>query len=132
MMELTNALYKYTDTPFDIDFAKECVRTLLLLMAPVAPHFAEELWERIGGSYSIFNAAFPAYEEALLVKDETTYPLQVNGKVKERFSVPSDFSREQIEAFVREHFASYFDGMEVVKLIVVPGRIVNLVLKPQK
>ena len=132
MMELTNALYKYTEQPFDIAFAKECVRTLVLLMAPFAPHFTEELWERMGGDYSIFNQPFPTYEEKLLVKAETVYPLQINGKVKERFSVPSDYAKEQVEQYVRETYASYFQDMEIVKLIVVPGRIVNAVLKPAK
>lgn len=101
-------------------------------MAPFAPHFTEELWERMGGDYSIFNQPFPVYEEKLLVREETVYPLQINGKVKERFSVPSDYTKEQIEQFVRDTYASYFQGMEVVKLIVVPGRIVNVVLKPIK
>jgi len=132
MMELTNALYKYTDNAFDIDFAKDCIRTLLKLMAPFAPHFTEELWERIGGDYSIFNQDFPVYEEKLLVKDEITYPLQVNGKVKARFAVPSDFTKEQIEAYVRTEYAADFEGMDIVKLIVVPGRIVNVVVKPAK
>ena len=104
-------------------------KTMMKLMAPFAPHFAEELWERLGGEYSIFNQSFPEYDESALAQEEVTYPLQVNGKVRERFSVPADLDKAGIEAYVREHFASYWEGKQLLKLIVVPGRIVNVVVK---
>lgn len=130
LMELTNALYKYTDdAAFDAAFARDAFRQLVLLLAPFAPHFAEELWERLGETYSVFDQPFPAFDQNALVRDEVEYPLQVNGKVKTRFTVPADMPREDIEAHVRANFASYFDGKQVVKLIVVPGRIVNVVVK---
>ena len=132
LMEFTNALYKFTEGPFDIGFAKDCVKTLLLLLAPIAPHFSEELWERIGGEYSIFNQEFPKHDEKHLVLDEITYPLQINGKVKDKFSMPSDSTEEEIREYVLSNYASQFEGMDIVKMIVVPKRIVNVVVKPKK
>jgi leucyl-tRNA synthetase len=131
MMELTNALYRYIDGPFSKFFAKEAVTQLILLMAPFAPHFTEEIWERLGRKYSIFNKAFPVYDQNLLIKEEITYPLQINGKVKDRFNMPADASKEDIEAYVKNRYKSYFAGMQTVKFIVVPGKIVNVVVKPQ-
>ena len=129
LMELTNALYRYTDGPINKAYALKTIKTMMKLMAPFAPHFAEELWERLGGEYSIFNQSFPEYDESALAQEEVTYPLQVNGKVRERFSVPTDLDKAGIEAYVREHFASYWEGKQLLKLIVVPGRIVNVVVK---
>ena len=129
LMELTNALYRYTDGPINKAYALKTIQTMMKLMAPFAPHFAEELWERLGGEYSIFNQSFPEYDESALAQEEVTYPLQVNGKVRERFSVPADLDKAGIEAYVREHFASYWEGKQLLKLIVVPGRIVNVVVK---
>ena len=129
LMELTNALYRYTDGPINKTYALNTIQTMMKLMAPFAPHFAEELWERLGGEYSIFNQSFPEYDESALAQEEVTYPLQVNGKVRERFSVPADLDKAGIEAYVREHFASYWEGKQLLKLIVVPGRIVNVVVK---
>ena len=103
--------------------------TMLKLMAPFAPHFAEELWEKMGGDYSIFNQSYPVYDEDALKKDEVEYPLQVNGKLKLKFTVPADMPKEEIEKLVREKYASSFGDKQLVKLIVVPGRIVNAVVK---
>ena len=131
-MEFTNALYRYTEGSYDIEVAKDCIRTLLLLLAPIAPHFSEELWERIGGEYSIFNQDFPKFDEKHLVMDEITYPLQVNGKLKDRFALPADYSEEQIREYVLDKYSDIFEGMEIVKLIIVPKRIVNAVIRPKK
>ena len=130
LMELTNAMYKYTDLKsINGEFAKNAYMTMLKLMAPFAPHFAEELWEKMGGDYSIFNQSYPVYDEDALKKDEVEYPLQVNGKLKLKFTVPADMPKEEIEKLVREKYASSFGDKQLVKLIVVPGRIVNAVVK---
>ncbi len=129
LMELTNALYKYTDRAFDRQTAMETVRVLIKLLSPFAPHFCEQIWEDLGEKDSIFNSDYPIFDEKALVKSQIELPLQVNGKLRERFSVPADFSKEQVEEYVKTNFAEYFEGKTVVKLIVVPGRIVNLVVK---
>ncbi len=129
-MELTNALYKYTDGgEINGAFSKDAFMTMLKLLAPFAPHFAEELWEKMGGNYSIFNQSFPVFDEKALVKDEIEYPLQVNGRLKLKFTVPADTTKEEVEKIVKEQYASAFEGKQLVKLIVVPGRIVNAVVK---
>ncbi len=129
MMELTNALYRYTTDSFNRPFAMDILNKFMRLMAPFAPHFAEEAWQQMGEPYSIFNSHFPTYDEELLVKDEITYPLQVNGKVKARFKMPADASKQEIEAYVKKQYASYFENGQSVKCIIVPARIVNLVVK---
>ncbi len=132
LMELTNALYKYTDEEYNVSYARSCIRTLLKLLAPFAPHFSEELWERIGEDYSIFNQDFPTYEEKYLVEDEITYPLQINGRVKDRFSISKDATKEEIEEYVMKNFSDVFSGFDIVKKVIVPGRIVNIVVKPKQ
>ena len=132
LMELTNALYKYTDEEYNVSFARSCIRTLLKLLAPFAPHFSEELWEQIGEDYSIFNQDFPTYEEKYLVEDEITYPLQINGRVKDRFSISKDATKEEIEEYVMKNFSDVFSGFDIVKKVIVPGRIVNIVVKPKQ
>ena len=129
LMELTNAMYRYTEEPWNAAFARDTMRTQLQLMAPFAPHFAEELWERMGESYSIFNSKWPEYDAKALEQDEVTYPLQINGKVKGKFSVPKDMAKDEVEAYVRKEYARLFEGKTIVKFIVVPGRIVNVVVK---
>lgn len=129
LMELVNALYKYVDAKPNGAFAKHAAMTLLKLMAPFAPHFTEELWSICGGDYSIFNQAFPEYDEEALKKDTYELAFQVCGKVKGRFTVDADATKEEIEKIAKEQFAMFFEGKQIVKMIVVPGRIVNAVLK---
>ena len=129
-MELTNATYKYLDGgEINIAFIKDVLKQFIQLMAPFAPHFAEELWERAGYEYSVFNTEYPVCDETKLVKNEVEYPLQINGKVRARFSVAKDMSKDDVEKYVRENYASLLDGKNIVKFIVVPGRIVNVVIK---
>ncbi len=128
IMELTNAMYKYMEQPDGV-FAREAAQKLLLLLAPFAPHFCEEQWERLGRPYSIFNAEFPAVDESALVRDSVNMAVQVNGKVRAKFDISSGASKDEVEAYVRSEFASLWEGKQVVKLIVVPGRIVNIVVK---
>ncbi len=130
IMELTNNLYKYTESgKYDRDEAMAAVKTLLLLLSPFTPHFAEELWEKIGEDYSIFNQKWPEVDESKLVLDEVEIPFQINGRLKERFKVSKDATKEDIEEYVRTSFSEYLDGKTIIKFIVVPGRIVNVVIK---
>lgn len=131
MMELTNALYKYIENQkINTSLLKEAAKKLILILAPFAPHFSEELWEKTGNSYSIFNAAFPICDEKALQKDTINMALQVNGKVRISFDIPADASKEAIEKLVKEtpELNRYFEGKEIKKLIVIPGKIVNVVV----
>ncbi|MDL2238214.1 leucine--tRNA ligase, partial [Christensenellaceae bacterium OttesenSCG-928-K19] len=129
IMELTNAMYKYMDGKPDALFAKETAKKLLLLLAPFAPHFCEELWEVLGQGYSIFNQNFPVCDEKALVRNTVNMAIQLNGKVRTKFDISSNASKEEVEAYVRNEFAELWQGKEIVKFIVVPGRIVNIVVK---
>ena len=104
---------------------------LTVLLSPFAPHIAEELWEALGHSDSIAFAAFPEYVAAYTVEDSCTYPVSFNGKTRFTVELPKSASPAEVEAFVRaqEQTAKYVGGQQIVKVIVVPGRIVNVVLK---
>jgi leucyl-tRNA synthetase len=132
MMELLNSLYKYdSDTAEkNLGFLEEVVSTLIRLLAPFAPHFAEEMWEKLGYSYSIFNQPWPKFEQSALVKDVVELGVQVNGKVRAKIEVPSDMSNEDIEKTVLadNNIISLFDGKSVKKVIIVKGRLVNIVV----
>ncbi len=129
LMELVNAMYKYMDTGnIYQEFMLNTTKTLIKLLAPFAPHFAEEMNEQLGEPYSIFNQSFPAWDESALVKDTVQLALQVNGKVRTKFEVDASMSKEQIEELVRTEYTRYFGDKPVRKIIVVPGRIVNVVV----
>lgn len=110
---------------------RQAVTPLVLMVAPVAPHIAEELWSRLGGVTSLAYEPFPEYEDRWLVDDTIELPVQVNGKVRGRINVAVDAPNEDIvaAALADENVASYVAGNNVVKHIVVPGRMVNLVVK---
>ena len=112
------------------------IRTLLILLSPFAPHMAEELWEQLGKKFPGFEGSahaqtWPTYDESLLVDNEVEIVLQINGKVRDKMVVPKDTARAQLESAARAHekFAAQLGGKEVVKVIAVPGKLVNFVVK---
>ncbi len=109
---------------------KEAARILAQLMSPMTPHLSEELWSLLGGEGLITSAAWPVADEKLLVEDSVTMPIQINGKRRAEISVPKDMPKEEVEKLVLEHdvVAKALDGAAPKKLIVVPGRIVNVVV----
>ncbi len=129
LMELVNALYKYMEGNPDAGFAKQVVEKLALLLSPFAPHFCEELWAMLGNAYSIFQQDFPVCDESALQRNTCNMALQINGKVRAKFDIASDKSSEEVEEHVRKEYAHLWEGKTIVKLIVVPGRIVNIVVK---
>jgi leucyl-tRNA synthetase len=102
---------------------------LVLMMAPLTPHIAEELWSRLGHEGSLAYAPFPVADEQYLVADTVEYPIQVNGKVRSRVTVPTDASAEAVQAaaLADEKVVAALDGGAPRKVIVVPGRLVNVV-----
>ena len=101
------------------------------MVAPLAPHIAEELWAKLGHADTITFEPFPTFEESFLVDATIELPVQINGKVKARIDVPTDASKEDTEAvaLADARVKELADGKNVVKVIVVPGRMVNLVVK---
>ncbi|MBQ2521437.1 MAG: leucine--tRNA ligase [Bacteroidales bacterium] len=110
---------------------REILEPLTVLLSPFAPHIAEELWEALGHKDSITYAAFPEYVAAYTVEDSCTYPVSFNGKTRFTVEQPKSATPAEVEAFVRaqEQTAKYVGEQQIVKVIVVPGRIVNVVLK---
>lgn len=133
MMELTNALSKY-EIETGISNAKlyrDCCIDLLKMLAPLAPHICEQMWEDLGLGYSIFNSKFPEVDKSALIKQEVELALQVNAKIKGKLTVPTSFTDEQIieAAHNSEVISSAIKGFEVVKIVVVPNRLVNFIIK---
>ena len=110
---------------------KEILEPLTILLSPFAPHIAEELWEALGHKDSITYAAFPEYVEAYTVENSCTYAVSFNGKTRFTVDLPLDMSREDVDAHVRslDQTAKYVAGGNIMKVIVVPGKIVNIVVK---
>ena len=124
--ELTNALKKYKAN----DEAKaECLGILIRAIAPFMPHLSEECWTHLGGNGLCYHAPWPEIDESLLVEDTVTLPLQVNGKRRGEISVPADITKEEAEklALADPAVIRTIDGLTVRKVIVVPGRIINIV-----
>lgn len=121
LIELTNALTRLPETP------REVAEPLVLMVAPFAPHVAEELWRRMGHPTSLAYADFPVADPDLLVAESVTYPVQVNGKVRGRVQVPADASEEVVRAAALDAVATALEGREPRKVIVVPGRMVSVV-----
>ena len=109
---------------------REAVMTLAQLMAPMTPHLAEDIWAAQGGEGLIANAPWPAADEAMLVESSVTLPIQINGKRKSEITVAKDASKEEVEkiALADDAVVKALDGAAPKKLIVVPGRIVNVVI----
>ena len=134
LMELGNHLSRvWNDRAHDrsVDAAtwRECVSTMLLLLAPLAPHLAEELWERAGHGYSIHQQAFPAWDDALAAEEEITLVAQVNGRLRDRLNVPADISEADAKAAAlgSPRVLAHIEGKPVRNVVYVPGRLVNVV-----
>ncbi len=126
-MEYNNKLNEIAKREGGVD--KETIQTFTTLIAPFAPHIAEELWEKLGNTGSVFeNNSWPKADEELMKDDEIKIPVQINGKTKEVIEVPADISKEDAIAAGKEAIADKING-NIVKEIYVPGRIINLVVK---
>ncbi|MBP3433728.1 MAG: leucine--tRNA ligase, partial [Clostridia bacterium] len=131
IMEYVNAMQKYdTNAEKNVTFYKNCVADLIRMLAPFAPHFAEELWEIVGNKDSVFLETYPLVNEQALVKDETEYAVQVNSKIKAKMMIGEGLSNEEIQALVcaNPEIAEQIAGKTVKKCIVVKGRLVNLIV----
>ncbi|MEO1314491.1 MAG: class I tRNA ligase family protein, partial [Pseudomonadota bacterium] len=128
LYELTNAIQK---APASAGAAKrEAILTLARLMTPMTPHLTEEIWASLGQPGLISQAPWPTADPALLVEDSVTLPIQINGKRRAEITVPADAEKQAVEAMVLAdpQVLKHLDGQEPRKLIVVPGRIVNVVV----
>ncbi|ASW43213.1 leucine--tRNA ligase [Clostridium isatidis] len=132
MMEFVNALSKYLQKEVkNLDFLRKACIDFLKVLAPFAPHFTEEQWNLFGLDFSIFNEAWPKYDPNALIKDEVEIAIQVNGKIKAKINVPTDLDEEGIkaEALANENIVAAIGDKNIVKVIVIKGRLVNIVVK---
>ena len=134
IMELVNDMYRFVESHEAIEenLACELLRNLLILLAPFVPHITEELWQGLGEKEkSVHEASWPACDASALVVDEVALGVQVNGKVRASITVPVAMSREEIGEKAKElpEVKKFTDGKTIVKVIVVPKRIVNIVVK---
>ncbi|MBQ4268291.1 MAG: leucine--tRNA ligase [Clostridia bacterium] len=132
IMEYVNAIQKYDSSKEtkNVAYYLDCVGDLVKMLAPFAPHFAEELWEMLGHKTSVFEESFPLFDEKALVKDEVEYAVQVNSRIKTKMMIGKDLTDEEIQAIVSAHpeIAPLLEGKTVKKCIVVKGRLVNLIV----
>ncbi len=130
LMEFVNALWAHREEHGPSPSFGEAVAVLLRLLAPLAPHITEELWARQGGAFSVHQQCWPVYDPALTVDEMITLIIQVNGKVRDRIVVPAGITEEEAtaQAMKSERVQHYLNGTPPQKVIVVPGRLINLVV----
>jgi leucyl-tRNA synthetase len=136
LMELTNELSAFRNalggndpSPAQVVLLSEILETLPLLLSPIAPHLADELWERLGKPEFTFRQPWPAVDEEAAAEDAVTIVLQVNGKLRDRLTVPAGTPNEEIEALALANakVQAELNGKQIRKVITVPGRLVNVV-----
>jgi leucyl-tRNA synthetase len=118
------------ERPATIAVLKEAVEALVRMLSPFAPHMAEELWEALGHADGIVAAGWPAFDEAVAKPDEIVVPVQVNGKLRARLTVPADTSEEKLRELALAHpqVRTYLEGKEVKKVVVARGKLVSIVV----
>jgi leucyl-tRNA synthetase len=130
VMTLMNVLEKAAHvTPQDRALLQEGLETVALLLAPITPHISHELWDRLGHSDAIIDAGWPVLDKTALVQDSLVLVIQVNGKLRGQVEMPASATREEVEAAARvnEGVLRFTDGLTIRKVIVVPGKLVNIV-----
>ena len=133
-MELVNQMYQMLEHPSrDGPFwsvMKAAVEAMILLISPIVPHIAEELWQALGHSESVLKASWPKWSEEALRADEVLIVVQVNGKLRSRIMVPAEATDEQVEqaAIQDPRTQDFIAGKTIRKIVVVPGKLVNIVV----
>jgi leucyl-tRNA synthetase len=131
LMELMNEMYKAREAgAAGSDEWKEAQEIYLKMMAPVTPHIAEELWSQLGKPYSIHQQSWPQVDEAAAKEDVIELPVQINGKVRDRITVPVDATEDEIKsaALASEVVQKYLEGKEPRKVIMAKGKLVSIVV----
>jgi leucyl-tRNA synthetase len=133
VMELVNALYGYKEKTAEPNMAvvRDAIRDVVLLLAPFAPHYTEELWASIGNNTSVHQQSWPVYDVNALVAEEVEVVVQINGKVRDKVVVAAGMDAKQLEnqVLVLERIKELIEGKQIVKIISVPDKLVNIVVK---
>ena len=131
IMEMVNEMYRYKEGEVNTGLYAAAIRNLIIMLAPFVPHVTEEMWEHLGYGGSVHDQSWPEYDESALVKDTVEIVVQINGKIKEKINIAGDLSREEMEktAMENDKVKGLIDGKNVVKVIAVPGKLINIVVK---
>ena len=131
VMELVNAFYAFQDKAVHPGLVRELSFALVKMLAPFAPHIAEELWSRMAGKGSVHDARWPKFDDAAVVEDEVEIVLQINGKVRDKLTIPAAMQPQEMEKLALEQpkVVELTAGKTVVKVICVPKKLVNIVVK---
>lgn len=131
IMEMVNEMYRYKEGEVDPGLFGASVKTLILLLSPFIPHVAAEMWEHLGYEGALHEQPWPEYDEKALVKDSIEIVVQINGKIKDKINIPGDMSRDDMIKLADENdkIKALTEGKNVVKVIAVPGKLINLVVK---
>ena len=131
VMELVNEMYRYKEGDINDPLYSSAVKTMITILAPFVPHITEELWYNLGYEGSVHQQNWPTWDESALVKDEVEIVIQINGKNKEKMNIPGEISREEMLEIAKESdiVKGLIGDKNVVKMIAVPGRLINIVVK---
>ena len=131
IMELVNEMYRYKEGAINPGLYGAAIKDLIIMLAPFVPHVTEEMWEHLGYEGSVHDQTWPEYDEKALVKDTVEIVVQVNGKIKEKLDIAGGLSKEEMEKTVMENekVKGLIEGKNVVKVIAVPGKLINIVVK---
>lgn len=132
IMELVNELYRYKELDdINMGLLRDATEKLVILLSPFTPHICEEMWEGLGNDTEVYFAKWPEYNEAALVKESIEIVVQINGKVKDRLNVSANLSKEDFEneCMNNEKVKALIDGKNIVKVISVPDKLLNIVVK---
>ena len=132
IMELVNFMYKYKEgKDFNPELFKQAIHKLVLILAPFTPHVCEEMWSGLGNETSVHLEAWPIVDEKVLVRDVVEIVVQINGKVKFKVDVENELSKEELEKslFEKEEVKNLIQGKDVIKVIAVPNKLLNIVVK---
>jgi len=134
-MELVNLLYQFNPREVNNQNAwsvfREAVEAVILLLAPMVPHACEELWQELGSSETIINRGWPAFDPMIAEADEVVIVIQVNGKLRGQITVNAKAPEEEVknQAFACDKVQPWVEGKEIKKVISVPGKLINIVVK---
>ncbi|HEB67422.1 MAG TPA: leucine--tRNA ligase, partial [Gammaproteobacteria bacterium] len=132
VMELLNELQRFEETsPQDRAVVREALEAAVLILAPIVPHLCHVLWRELGHAEPVIDAPWPEADERAMQRDTVQYVVQVNGKLRARIDVPADADKAQVEeiALADKNVRRFTEGKTLVKIIVVPGKLVNFVVK---
>ena len=135
-MELVNEMYAFGDwfddspRPQSASVMREAVEALIIMISPFAPHTAEELWEMTGHEGGLSKASWPSFDEAVAKADEIVVPVQVNGKLRSRLTVPSDTPESELRerALAEQAVRTHTEGKTIKSVVIVKGKLINVVV----